>query len=83
MSVYIDDVLVFSPSLEKHLKHLERVITCLAKTGLTLKPSKCRYVQPEVHYLGHVITPQGLRTSKEHLWAVKDFEALKDLYQLR
>ena len=45
---YIDDVLVFSPSLEKHVKHLKRVITSLAKAGLKLKSSKCKFVRSEV-----------------------------------
>ena len=71
VSVYINNVLVFSPSLEKHLEHLE------------IKPSKCQFVQSEVHYLGHVITPQGLIISEEHLRVVKDFETPKDLHQLR
>ena len=83
VSVYIDDVLVFSPSLEKHVEHLERVITSLAKAGLKLKPSKCKFVRSEVCYLGHVITPQGLKTSEEHLNAVKNFGTPKDLHQLR
>ena len=60
VTVYIDDVLVFSQSLQDHLEHLRQVIRCLQEAGLKLKPTKCQFVCREVEYLGHLITPQGL-----------------------
>ena len=51
VSVYIDDVLVFSPSLEDHLGHLKLVIDRLQSAGLKLKRSKCHLLRKEVEYL--------------------------------
>ena len=73
VSVYIDDVLVFSRTLEEHLDHLERVLKRLIEVGLKLKPQKCHFVRQEVGFLGHVITPQGLKTSEQHILAVREF----------
>ena len=39
--VYIDDVLIFSHTLEDHLEHLHKVIERLQQVGLKLKPTKC------------------------------------------
>ena len=61
VSVYIDDVLVFSPTLADHLHHLRLVIQIIQEVGLKLNPAKCRFVRKEVEYLGHILTPDGLK----------------------
>ena len=48
VSVYIDDVLIFSRTLTEHLQHLKLVIQCLLEAGLKLQPSKCHFVRKEV-----------------------------------
>ena len=73
VAVYIDDVLVFSPTVEEHLTHLQAVIERINGAGLKLKPSKCRFVREEVEYLGHLVTPQGLKTNVRLVEAVKQF----------
>ena len=83
VAVYIDDVLVFSRTLEDHLEHLRLVIDCLQQAGLKLKPSKCHFVREEVEYLGHLITPQGLKPNPRLVTAVRDFPVPQNLKQLR
>ena len=43
------------------------------KFGLKLKPCKCHFVCEEVQYLGHVITPQGIRLNTDQVVAVQDY----------
>ena len=45
VTVYIDDVLVFSATLEDHLTHLQAVVERIEEAGLKLKPSKCRFAR--------------------------------------
>ena len=52
---YLDDVLIFSTTWEDHLRHIRRVLTCLEKAGLTVKPGKCSWGQEVLEYLGHTI----------------------------
>ena len=52
VSVYLDDILVFSRSLEDHLNHPRMVITRLVEVGLKLKPTKCHFARRELEYLG-------------------------------
>ena len=73
VSVYIDEVLVFAPSLEDHLEHLKLVTDRLQSAGLKLKPSKCHLLRKGVEYLGHVITPQGLKSNPKLISAVREF----------
>ena len=62
VSVYLDDVLIFSETLDEHLEHLELVISRVEEAGMKLTPSKCQFVWQEVEYLGH-ITSEGLKAN--------------------
>ena len=83
VTVYIDDILVYSKTLEQHLDHLKAVMDRLIQTGLKLKPSKCLFVQNEVNYLGHVITPKGLKASDWHVTAVRDFPVPSNVKEVK
>jgi hypothetical protein len=56
---YLNDILVFSSTLEEHLCHLRKVVNRLKSVNLNLKPAKCQFARGEVEYLGHMITPSG------------------------
>ena len=60
VSVYLDDILIFSRTFEEHLKHIQLVIERLMSAGLKLKPAKCHFTSQSVEYLGHLITPDGI-----------------------
>ena len=64
---------IFSKTLSKHLKHLELVLERLMEAGLKLNPSKCQFIRQEVAFLGRVISPQGLKTSNQHVVAIREF----------
>lgn len=84
VTVYLDDVLVFSQTLEAHLHHLSMVLDCLMEAGLKLQLSKCLFARKEVQYLGHLITPSGRKPDPECVAAVKEFpvpRSLKEVHQ--
>ena len=83
VSVYIDDILIFSKTLEEHLYHIEVVLRRIRTTGLKLKPSKCSFVREEVEYLGHIITPDGLRVNPSKVAAMVEFPTPTSLQSLR
>ena len=73
-AVYLnDDVLILSRTLEDHLEHFHHVIQCMWDDELKLKPSKCQFIQEEVEYLGHIVTPEGLKTTSQLTAAVAEF----------
>ena len=80
--VYLDDV-IFLQSLQGHLEHLTKAFDCLKAANLKLNPKKCKFVSVEVEYLGHIVTPQGLRHNKKNLDAVKEFPVPVNVKHLR
>jgi len=54
--VFFDDILVYSTSFEDHLHHLEITFKVFLQNQFVLKLSKCSFAQPQVEYLGHVIS---------------------------
>jgi enamine deaminase RidA (YjgF/YER057c/UK114 family) len=60
--VFLDDILVYSPSLESHIQHLKLVLTKLRDNQLYMKTSKCSFSQHQLEYLGHIISDQGVAT---------------------
>ena len=71
VAAYIDDILVFSTTIQEHLRHLQLVLERLQQVGLKLKPAKCRFARKEVEYLGHIITPDGLKPNPSLVSAVR------------
>jgi hypothetical protein len=62
--VFLDDILIYSKSLEDHLQHLQQVLGTLRHHQLYLKASKCSFAQHSLEYLGHIISDQGVSTDQ-------------------
>ena len=58
--MYLDDIIIFSQDKLQHLEHLEIVFSHLQEAGLKMKCSKCDFFKSEIHYLGHLISPEGI-----------------------
>ena len=82
VSVYLDDVIVFSETLQDHTEHLRAVFDRIRRTGLQLNPSKCKILCEDVEYLGHIVTPHGLQPNNRNLEAVRSFPQPSNLRQL-
>ena len=79
---YMDDLLVFSSTLVEHLDHLKLILMKLRDVGLKLNPNKCCFIRQEVEYLGHVITPHGLKPNDKLIAAVREFVPPKNAQEL-
>lgn len=69
--IYLDDVLIFSPTFRDHIARLETVLKRLRETGLKVKMEKCHFLQPEVSFLGHQISAKGIGADPDKISAVK------------
>ena len=63
--VYLDDVIIFSEIEEQHLKHIQIMHTRLMQANLKLKKSKCAFFKKEFHYVGHLLTTDGIELHTE------------------
>ena len=80
--VYIEDIVVYSRTFEEHLKHVDSVLSVIAKSGLTLSPPKCHIGYRSIIVLGNKVSRLGLSTHHEKLKAVWELEAPKDQKKL-
>ena len=83
VSVYIDDSVIFSSTWQEHVRHLKLVISRLLEVGLKLRLIKCHFFRQEVNFLGHVLTPEGLKTCEEHVRAVREFQRPVNVREVR
>jgi len=72
--VYLDDVLIYSDSLEEDQKDVAAIIRAIRKQGMKLKPSKCEYHQPETEYLGFIINNEGVKVDSIKTAAIWDWK---------
>jgi hypothetical protein len=81
--VYLDDVLLASTDVDKNLADLRKILKLFREVNLTLRLSKCRFLQTELTYLGHELNGEGLRPSDDKIRAVQDFPKPVDVHTLR
>ncbi len=78
---YIDDVIVFSRSWEKHLGHLNVVLDRLLASGLKLKLKKCIFAASKIAVLDSIVS--GVHPDPEKLVAIKDLPAPHHVSSIR
>ena len=83
LSLYLDDLLIFSDTFDHHLQHIEEVLDRCLKYNLKLSPKKSQFGLSETVFLGHVISEHGLQPNKEKTKVIANFPVPKNLKQLR
>ncbi len=58
--IYLDDILIFSDTMENHIRDIRRVLERLRENDLYAKPEKCSFHKNSVEYLGYVVSPDGI-----------------------
>lgn len=81
--VFIDDILVYSKNEENHVENLAVVLRLLREQHLYVKLNKCSFFYTEVHYLGHVVSKEGIVVDPEKIRAIMDWVALKSVDMVR
>jgi hypothetical protein len=80
---YIDDLLIASQMFEAHLVHLGRVFQQLQNAGMTINLEKSSFLQQKVHFLGQVLSTEGIATDLEKVEAIRNFPVPKTQKHLR
>ncbi len=68
--VYLDDILIFSPSLQVHTQHVRQVLQRLLENQLYAKAEKCVFHAKSVSFLGHIISAEGIKADPAKVRAV-------------
>ena len=81
--VYIDDILLMSATFDEHVDLMRTVFDILIRHGLRLKLSKVAICQPELLYLGHILSEEGFRPSKENVEKLTNFPRPKNVKEIQ
>jgi transposase InsO family protein len=80
--VYLDDIIVFSKSIDDHIEHLATVFRLLAFAGLKLKLNKCEFFKNTIDFLGHVVSPQGISPNEKKVISIKKYPVPKNVKEV-
>ena len=70
--IYIENVIIYSKSVEDLIRHVDEILTALEEAGVTLKIKKCYLFRPEVAYLGNIIKPGHLEDDRAKTASLRD-----------
>jgi hypothetical protein len=81
--VFLDDILIFSKTLEEHERHVQQVLDVLREQKLYAKESKCEFFKTEVEFLGHIVGRDGVRMMEDKVKAIADWPQPKNVRDVR
>ncbi|GBG69829.1 hypothetical protein CBR_g4658 [Chara braunii] len=81
--VYLDDILIFSKSMEEHVKHLEEVLQVLNEAQLHLNLEKFEFGRDSVIYLGHRLSANGLELEATKVDVIREWPQPANVRELR
>lgn len=81
--VYMDDIIIFSSSLQEHMSNLAMVLERLDKYDLKIQLDKSEFLRKEVAFLGHIVTPEGVKPNPDKIKAVREWPLPSNEKELR
>ena len=82
-NAYLDDIVIYSETLEEHIRHVYDVLTRLQTARLYLKPEKCQFHHAEIEFLGFIIGHGGMCMDPAKVEAITLWPALRRLVELQ
>lgn len=81
--VFFNDILIYSPTWESHLNHINQVLSLLSTHQFYAKLSKCQFGVRSVDYLGHLISADGVQADPSKIQAMVSWPPPKNITALR
>lgn len=71
--VYLDDIIIYSTSLQEHIESIKKVFDRLRRHNLKIQLDKCEFLKHEVKFLGHTVTQDGVRPNNDKIKAILNY----------
>jgi hypothetical protein len=81
--VYLDDIIVFSTSLQEHIVNLEKVFQRLRESNFKIQMDKSEFLKLETAYLGHVISSEGIKPNPDKVVAIQNYPIPQTTKQIK
>ena len=82
IEVYLDDIAIFANDWDEHQRIVREVLERLQEAGFTINPLKCEWAVQETDFLGHWLTPGGIKPWQKKVDAILKMEELTNVKQL-
>ena len=82
VTVYIDNILIYSETEEEHRVHVRKVLTALNEEGIQLKREKSKFHKQEIGFLGYIVRPGELQIDPSKVTAITEWpepKTVKDM----
>src|SRR6201991_4763366 len=79
----MDDILIFSKTLEDHLEHLRQVFDVLRANKLYANVKKCTFLKTKVEFLGHVVSGEGIAPDPQKTKTILEWPVPQSLHDVR
>lgn len=81
--VFFDDILVYGSDISMHESHLAVIFNLLREHQLFANPKKCIFSQPQIQYLGHWVSKEGVEADGDKIKAMRQWPLPKNVTELR
>jgi len=81
--VYIDDIIIYSPSVAQHFNDLQSVLLKLQEAGLTINLKKSKFCLKEITFLGHVVSINGITADSSKVEAIKSYPVPRNIKEVQ
>jgi len=83
VTVYLDDILIFSKNELEHVEHVSQVLQRLRQNKLFVKLSKCEFFKSQIQYLGHIVGQNGIAPDPNKIKAVAEWATPTTVFDVR
>ena len=80
---YLDDIIIWAPSLEEHLHRLRLLFDRIRTAALKLKPTQCQFLKRELSFLGHVVSSKGIKSDPHKVESVRPWPTPVDIKEFQ
>ena len=81
--VYIDDIIIYSRSLEEHLQHVTIVFDLISDVNIRLNPTKCDFFSEQLTFLGHIVSVEGIKPDPKKIVAIQNISQPKNTKEVQ
>lgn len=81
--VYLDDIIIIGFNLENHLENVSKVLKRLSDFNLKIQLDKCEFLKREREFLGHIITPKGVKPNPDKVKKILEWNLPKTTKEIK